>query len=175
MTRIRDLGVRDASCWSGAPDRDLGTRLVARVRRGLAAAWFAPGPAPIPRQTAIAEAIGFGGLAASDDLAPTPAELAETLPGGTSPLRVAVVTDRIESARWMLDRAPSLVRRRFEPFGGTLLHLAVEWDRPDMARLALAHGADAAARDRTYRGTPLQWVEHVDAAATGPVLSSWNP
>jgi hypothetical protein len=36
-----------------------------------------------------------------------------------------------------------------------------------MARLALAHGADAAARDRTYRGTPLQWVEHVDAAATG--------
>jgi GNAT superfamily N-acetyltransferase len=132
--------------------------------------WFSPGPAPSQRQTALAEAVGFGDLAALTGLAPTPAELAETLPGGTSPLRLAVVTDRIESARWMLDRAPELVRRRFEPFGGTLLHLAVEWDRPDVARLALERGADPAARDRTYRGTPLDWVEHTGATAAGAVL-----
>lgn len=132
--------------------------------------WFSPAPAPTPRQTALAEAVGFGDLAALDALAPTPAELAEPLPGGTSPLRLAVVTDRIEPARWMLDRAPQLVRRRFEPFGGTLLHLAVEWDRPGIARLALERGADPAARDRTYRGTPLQWVEHTGGTATGAVL-----
>ena len=132
--------------------------------------WFAPGPAPTPRQTALAEAVGFADLAALDALDPSPAELAETLPGGTSPLRLAVVADRIESARWMLDRGPSLVRRRFEPFGGTLLHLAVEWDRPDFAQLALERGADPGARDRTYRGTPLDWVEHTGATATGAVL-----
>jgi len=72
----------------------------------------------------------------------------------------------------MLDRAPGLVRRRFEPFGGTLLHLAVEWDRPELAGLALEHGADPSARDRTHRGTPLDWVEHTGATATGAVLAA---
>jgi ribosomal protein S18 acetylase RimI-like enzyme len=137
--------------------------------------WYSPGRGPTPRQIALAEAVGFADLAALDGLAPTPAELAETLPGGTCPLRLAVVTDRLESARWMLDRAPSLVRRRFEPFGGMLLHLAVEWDRPDIARLALDRGADPNARDRTYRGTPLQWVEHTGATATGAVLAGRSP
>jgi GNAT superfamily N-acetyltransferase len=134
--------------------------------------WYAPGPEPTPRQVELAEAIGFGDIGALASLDPTAAELVERLPGDTSPLRLAVVTDRLESARWMLDRAPSLIRRRFEPFGGTLLHLAVEWDRPDFARLALEHGADPAARDRTYRGTPLQWVEHTGGAATGAVLNA---
>jgi ribosomal protein S18 acetylase RimI-like enzyme len=132
--------------------------------------WYSPGRVPTQRQTALAEAVGFGDLAALAALAPSPADLVEKFPGGTSPLRLAVVTDRVDSARWMLDRAPSLVRRRFEPFGGTLLHLAVEWDRPDVARLALERGADPEARDRTYRGTPLQWVEHTGATATGAVL-----
>lgn len=134
--------------------------------------WYAPGPEPTPRQVELAEAIGVGDIGALTFIDPTPAELVGRLPGDTSPLRLAVVTDRLESARWMLQRAPSLVRRRFEPFGGTMLHLAVEWDRPDFARLALERGADPAARDRTHRGTPLQWVEHTGAAATGAVLAA---
>jgi ribosomal protein S18 acetylase RimI-like enzyme len=134
--------------------------------------WYSPGPEPTPRQVALAEAIGFGDVAALAALDPGPAELAEPFPGDTSPLRLAVVTDRIDAARWMLDRAPSLVRRRFEPFGGTLLHLAVEWDRPELARLGLERGADPNARDRTFRGTPLQWVEHTGATATGAVLDA---
>jgi ribosomal protein S18 acetylase RimI-like enzyme len=134
--------------------------------------WYSAGPEPTPRQVALAEAIGFGDVAALAALGPTSAELAERLPGDTSPLRLAVVTDRIEAARWMLDRTPSLVRCRFEPFGGTLLHLAVEWDRPEFARLALERGADPGARDRSYRGTPLQWVEHTGATATGAVLAA---
>jgi GNAT superfamily N-acetyltransferase len=134
--------------------------------------WYSAGPEPTPRQVALAEAIGFGDMGALASIAPTPAELVERLPGDTSPLRLAVVTDRLESAHWMLGRAPWLVRRRFEPFGGTLLHLAVEWDRPEFARLALERGADPGARDRTYRGTPLQWVEHTGATATGAVLAA---
>jgi len=137
--------------------------------------WYFPVPEPSPRQVALAEAIGFGDAAALAALDPTAAELTAPLPGGTSPLRLAVITDRVESARWMLGRAPELVRRRFEPFGGTLLHLAVEWDRPDLARLALEHGADPSARDRTYRGTPLDWVEHTGATATGAVLAATRP
>jgi GNAT superfamily N-acetyltransferase len=134
--------------------------------------WYRRGPEPTPRQVALAEAIGFGDVAALGRLGPTAAELAEPLPGDTSPLRLAVITDRLESARWMLDRAPALVRRRFEPFGGTLLHLAVEWDRPELARLALERGADPEARDRTYRGTPLEWVEHTGATVTGAVIAA---
>jgi len=30
VARIRGLGVREARCWTQRPDRDLGTRLVAR-------------------------------------------------------------------------------------------------------------------------------------------------
>jgi ribosomal protein S18 acetylase RimI-like enzyme len=134
--------------------------------------WYSAGPEPTPRQVALAEAIGFGDLGALSALDPAPAELTRPLPGGTRPLRLAVVTDRVESARWMLDRAPGLVRRRFEPFGGTVLHLAVEWDRPELARLALERGADPSARDRTYRGTPLDWVQHTGATATGAVLAA---
>ncbi len=60
----------------------------------------------------------------------------------------------------MLERAPALAQRRLEPFGGNLLHLAVEWDRPAFVRLALAHGADPEMRDSTWDSTPLQWAEH---------------
>ncbi len=74
--------------------------------------------------------------------------------------------------RDLLARAPALVRRRFEPFGGTLLHLAVERDRPEFARLGLERGADPGARNRTYRGTPLDWVRHTGATATGAVLAA---
>src|SRR5581483_331932 len=100
--------------------------------------WYRRGRPPTVRETALAEAIGFGDVAALHALDPSPAELAAPLPGGTSPLRLAVVTDRPESAAFLLDRAPGLVRRRYEPFGGTLLHLAVEWNRPRIAALALA-------------------------------------
>jgi ribosomal protein S18 acetylase RimI-like enzyme len=124
--------------------------------------WYGPGREPTPRQTALAEAIGFGDIAALAALHPSPAELTRRLPGDTSPLRLALVTGRLAAAAWMLDRAPALARRRFEPFGGTLLHLAVEWNRPEFVRLALASGADTAMRDRTWDATPLRWTEHFE-------------
>jgi ribosomal protein S18 acetylase RimI-like enzyme len=124
--------------------------------------WYRAGREPTPRETALAEAIGFGDVATLTALAPSPAELTRRLPGDTSPLRLALVTGRLGAAAWILERAPALARRRFEPFGGTLLHLAVEWNRPDFARLALAAGADPATRDRTWAATPLQWTEHFE-------------
>jgi len=41
---------------------------------------------------------------------------------------------------------------------------------PELARLALERGADPAARDRAYRGTPLDRLEHTGATATAAVL-----
>jgi ribosomal protein S18 acetylase RimI-like enzyme len=122
--------------------------------------WYVRGRPPTAREAALAEAIGFGDVAALDALDPAPAELAAPLPGGTSPLRLAVVTDRVGTAAWMLDRAPALLRRRFEPWGGTVLHLAVEWGRPRIAALAIDRGADPAARDRSFRSTPREWAGH---------------
>jgi ribosomal protein S18 acetylase RimI-like enzyme len=123
--------------------------------------WYRAGRRPTPRQTALAEAIGFGDRAALETLRPSAAELAQELPGGTSPIRLALVTDRLATAGWMLERAPALAQRRLEPFGGNLLHVAVEWDRPAFVRLALAHGADPEMRDSTWDSTPLQWAEHL--------------
>jgi hypothetical protein len=71
------------------------------------------------------------------------------------------------------DRSATIAfpRSRRVERGGRRLHLPVEWDRPQFARLALEDGADPAARDRTWRGTPLQRVDHTGATATGAVLA----
>jgi hypothetical protein len=122
--------------------------------------WYAHGRRPTRRQVALAEAIGFGDVDALAALRPTPADLARRLPGDTSPLRLAVVTGRLDSATWMLDRAPALAQGVFEPYGGTLLHLAVEWNRPDIAALALDRGTDPGERDRVWDGTAVEWAQH---------------
>ena len=120
--------------------------------------WWSPGRRPTARQRALAEAIGTGDLPVLEELRPRRAELEDPLPGGTSPLRLALLTGRPDSAGWLLDREPSLADRRFEPFGGTLLHLAVEWGDIGFARLALARGVDPATGDTTYGATALQWA-----------------
>jgi GNAT superfamily N-acetyltransferase len=123
--------------------------------------WLHPGPRPTPRQTALVEAIGFGDLDALASLRPTDAELEEPVPGGGVPLAVAVVTGRSAAADWILRRRPDLVSRPVEPRGGTLLHVAVEWDDEALAAVALAHGADPLARDDASSATPLEWAEHL--------------
>jgi GNAT superfamily N-acetyltransferase len=137
--------------------------------------WYSAARPPTPRQTALAEAIGFGDGAALAALRPTPAELAEALPGETSPIRLALVTGRLATAAWMLERAPQLANTRLEPFGGSLLHLAVEWDLPDFVRLALAHGADPGLRDRTWNATALEWAEHFARPALVRLLAAGPP
>jgi ribosomal protein S18 acetylase RimI-like enzyme len=137
--------------------------------------WYRAGPAPTPRQTALAEAIGFGDVPALAALDPSPAELTRRLPGGTSPLRLALVTGWLDTAAWMLDRAPRLAHKRLEPFGGTLLHLAVERNRPDFVRLALAHGSDPTALDRRWDATPAQWAEHFDRPELARLINADGP
>jgi ribosomal protein S18 acetylase RimI-like enzyme len=137
--------------------------------------WYRAGRDPTPRQTALAEAIGFGDLPALETLRPSRAELVRRLPGGTSPMRLALVTGRLDTAAWLLDRAPALANRRLEPFGGSLLHLAVEHDRADFVRLALVHGASTTLRDHTWDATPLGWAEHFERPELASLLEPNRP
>lgn len=120
--------------------------------------WWFPGPEPAPRQVALAEAIGNGETERLTELDPTEAELVTRFPGDTSPLRLAVLTNQLDMARAILERAPRLTQQRFEPFGGTLLHLAVESGRRSFVELALAHGVDPTTRDTAFNGTPAGWA-----------------
>jgi hypothetical protein len=127
---------------------------------GLGRTWWRhPGPRPTVRQAALVEAIGFGAPGALAALEPTDDELAEEIPGGGPPLAVAVVTGQAGVADWILGRRPDLVSRPVEPRGGTLLHVAAEWDDEALVRVALAHGADRDVRDNVWHGTPLGWAE----------------
>jgi ribosomal protein S18 acetylase RimI-like enzyme len=122
--------------------------------------WYSPGPEPTTRQIALTEAVGFGDLATLAALRPTPDEMADPLPGGESPLTLTVLTDQPAVAGYLLERCPDLVNRRFAPHGATLLHLAIEHDRPAFVEVALAHGVDPEARDGTFNATAAGWAEH---------------
>jgi GNAT superfamily N-acetyltransferase len=132
--------------------------------------WLHPGPRPTGRQSALVEAIGFGDLDALAALGPTCAELAEPIPGPGPPLAVAVVTGRADVADWILARRPDLASAPVGPHGGTLLHVAVEWNNEALVRVALAHGADRTVRDSVWNGTPLDWAEHLGRGRLAKVL-----
>jgi hypothetical protein len=61
---------------------------------------------------------------------------------------------------WILARGPEPISDDLGSPGYSLLHAAVEWDAPEVAAVALAHGADPTIRDGTWNGTPLGWAEH---------------
>lgn len=122
--------------------------------------WYFRGPAPTPRQVALAEAAGLGNVAALQALAPTDAELDGSLPGTESLLMLAVVTGRAGVVEYLLTRRPSFAARRFGPHATTLLHLAVEHDSAPLVEVALEHGVDPGVRDASFGGTALGWAEH---------------
>ena len=122
--------------------------------------WWSNGPAPSSRQLQLAEAIGFGDLAALDALAPRASELTDPLPCGETPLTLALLTDQPAVGAHLLESCPALAARCYAPHAATLLHLAVEHDRPAFLEIALAGGVDPAIRDATFDATALGWAEH---------------
>jgi GNAT superfamily N-acetyltransferase len=136
-----------------------GERLYARAgfrSLGWGQTWWPSGdPTPTERQTAIAEAIGFGDIEALEALGPGESELSPT------PLFLAAVTGQAKSIDHLLTRFPPLGERRFPPHGGNLLHVAVEHDRPEIVTAALRLGVDPDARDASFDATPTGWAEHL--------------
>ena len=148
-------------------------------RDGLAA------PVP-PELVAAAEAAGRGETPGSA----SPATLAARLPGnGMGLAHVAQAAGHPEAARrlaaqgapldailaYELDGADGLAGVALdEPIGrlgGTVLHEAVRIRDVDLLRAALAAGADAEARDRTYGATPLEWAGHLHNPEAAELLT----
>jgi GNAT superfamily N-acetyltransferase len=137
--------------------------------------WRAAGARPNERQIALAEATGFGDVAALEALAPSEAEASTPLPGGMPPLALAAITGQAASIEYLLGRFPDLAALRFPPHGGNLLHLAVEHDRPEALAAALRHGVDPAARDETYGATPEGWAEYLGTQAWSASRTTSGP
>lgn len=127
--------------------------------------WWSPAPAPSFRQLALAEAIGFSDLSTLQVLAPTVEELTNPLPCGETPLTLALLTNQPEVASDLLARYPSLATHRYGPHEATLLHLAIEHDRPAFVDIALEAGVDPEIRDTTFNATALGWAEHFGRSA----------
>jgi ribosomal protein S18 acetylase RimI-like enzyme len=156
----RDLGCTHAVLNATGEGEPL-YRGVGFVSLGLGQTWWMhPGPRPTRRQTELVEAIGFGDVGRLAALRPSGNELGRSIPGAGPPLAAAVVTGQAAVADWILGRRPDLVSAPVELRGGTLLHVAVEWDDEAMLDVALSHGADRDARDRRWNATALQWAEH---------------
>jgi ribosomal protein S18 acetylase RimI-like enzyme len=133
--------------------------------------WLHPGRRPSARQTRIVEAIGLGGVEELAALRLSRREFEHPIPGAGSPLAVTAFIRRPDVAAWILERRPDLASRPIDGRGATLLHFAAEGNDEDLARVALAHGADPAVRDQEYGGTPLGWAKHLGSRALVELLS----
>ena len=121
--------------------------------------WMHEGERPNERQGALVRAIGGGdpaalGSARADERG---ARRDDPGPGQAARRRGRAAPRR--GRRLDPDARPALISRPVGGRGATLLHVAVERDDEAMVRVALAHGADLLARDRTWNGTPLDWAE----------------
>jgi ribosomal protein S18 acetylase RimI-like enzyme len=169
LTKAALRAAWDAGCEAAVLNATAaGERLYARAgfrSLGWGQTWWPSGdPFPTPRQTAIAEAVGFGDIAALESLAPIEAEAAPT------PLLLAAVTDQAGSVDWLLNRFPNLKALRFGPHDGNLLHVAVEHDRPKVLATALHLGVDPEARDQSFDATPAGWADHLAHANLLPLF-----
>lgn len=133
--------------------------------------WRHPGARTTPRQAALVEAIGFGDLEALEALHPTPAELERPIGGAGPPLTITALTGQPAVTDWILARRPDLISKDLGSPGYMLLHAAAEWDAPEVAAVALAHGADPFVRDGTWNGTALGWAEHFGRERIKAILS----
>jgi predicted N-acetyltransferase YhbS len=147
-------------------------------------------------QVWLAEAVGEGDIDAMAALVARADDgvLDRPLANGLRPLRFAAAHGRDDSARWLLargarpdllaawdlgwrdearellERDATLARTHRSHSGKTLLHVAAERDDPDLATLLLHHGADPAARDGRFDGTPLEWAEELGRLRVAEVL-----
>jgi ribosomal protein S18 acetylase RimI-like enzyme len=167
----RDVGCTHA-VLNATPDGERLYRTVGFRRLGEGRTWWRhPGERTTPRQMVLVEAMGLGEIEELESLRPTGAELERPIGGAGPPLVITALTNQPAVADWILARHPDLVSRDLGDAGYTLLHAAAEWDAPEVAAVALAHGADRTVRDGTYNGTPLGWARHFGRERIEAMLS----
>jgi hypothetical protein len=153
---------------------------------------------PAEQQVRLAEAIGEGDLDGVQRATAgwDGAQFDRRLANGLTPLRYAALRGQPEAAMCLLSRGatpdilaawdlgwrddvddllsrnPASLHARGTRSGKTLLHIAVERNDPDLARLLLAAGADPAQRDHRFHATPLDWAVKMRMTRVAAILRS---
>jgi ribosomal protein S18 acetylase RimI-like enzyme len=167
----RELGCTH-TVLNATPEGELLYRTVGFQRLGEGRTWWRhPGERTTLREQALVEAIGFGDVNGLEALRPSQRELERSIGGAGPPLVITVMTGQPAVAEWILERRPDLVSADLGDSGYTVLHASVEWDAPEVAAVALAHGADPTVRDGIHHGTPLGWAEHFGRERIKALLS----
>jgi ribosomal protein S18 acetylase RimI-like enzyme len=139
---------------------------------------------PSRMETALAEAVCRGDMAALQGFSMSPAALNRPLTNGMSLMQLAVLFQQPASAEWLMaggaaysvldawdlgwkDRARRLLDEDVEAVNylygemqNTLLHVAAERGDEELAGLALAAGPDLKLKDKRYQSTALDWARH---------------
>ncbi len=141
---------------------------------------------PSPAQVALAEATGRGDTAALDDLLRSfpSTDLNAPLTNKMTLVQLAVHCRQPASAEWLVAHGaacsaldawdigwknkaaallaadPQEVNRLYGELQLTLLHVSVQRNDIELAKLALSAHPDLSIADNTHNGTPLGWAEH---------------
>jgi hypothetical protein len=155
---------------------------------------------PVPRQVALAEAVGRGDRAALDALrlSVTAEELNRPLTNGMTLMQLAVHCRQPAAGEWLLeagasftvldawdlgwkDRAvqrlwehPGQVDQLYGEWNKTLLHFAAERNDEELTRLALSARPDLSLKDNAYQSTALGWAQHFGNSSIVRLIEGWG-
>src|SRR5579884_760835 len=153
---------------------------------------------PTPEQVTLAEAVGRGDQEALAALGKqtTARTLDMPLPNGMTLLQLAVHAEQRAAAEWLIAHGaildvvsawdlgwrervpqllaarPELANQRLGEMQTTPLHVAVERNDIELARLVLAANPDLAIEDAVFHATPLGWARHFQRAEILQLLES---
>lgn len=153
---------------------------------------------PARAQIALVEAVGLGDVSALQRLRRRlePGALDALLPCGLTPLGVAIRVRRMVSVQWLVENGatmdpisawdlgwkeqmprlllerPELVHHRSGRIGLTPLHVAVERNDPELARVILAAAPDLSLQDTSWHSTPLGWATHLGHAEIAEMIEA---
>lgn len=143
-------------------------------------------PPPTSDMVRFLEALGLGDIKTLDEvgLCLTSKQLQEPTLNEMTPLEIAVRCKQHASAAWLIDHGvlpdiislwdlgwkdrvpsliaehPELVKRRAGRWTATPLHIAIERNDIDLAKLLLTVPNDLESKDAVFQATPLGWAEH---------------
>lgn len=155
---------------------------------------------PSPNMVAIAEAVGYGNIAALEQYKAIldTATINEPLCNRMTLMQLAVHCKQPASGEWLVQHGavysvldawdmgwqqraamllyqqPTLVNERYDHFQYTLLHIAADRNDIELARLALTAHPDLTITDNIYKGTAQGWAEHLQRREIAELISSYT-